>query len=268
MGNPAFHRNELLVGKAGVSALAQTRVILFGVGGVGSWCAEALIRSGVGHLTMVDNDVICVTNVNRQLQATLPNIGKPKIAALKDRLLEIAPHAEINALQKIYNLETKTEFDLASYDYVIDAIDTLSHKVSLIALAMESGATLYSAMGAACKLDATTIRVSSIWESQGCKLAKVVRKRLRRHGATGECLCVYSEEYLAPHETETACGSENCFCPKQYDEEGEEIPADVWCSKKAQINGSMVHVTGAFGFHLAGLVVQDVYKRTHHSSRI
>lgn len=266
MGNPSFHRNELLVGKEGVDALAETRVILFGVGGVGSWCAEALIRSGVGHLTIVDNDVICVTNVNRQLQATIPNIGKPKVDALKERLLEISPHAEINALQTVYNLETKMDFNLASYDYVIDAIDTLSHKVSLIALAMESGTTLYSAMGASCKLDATTIRVSSIWESSGCKLAKFVRKRLRRWDATGDCLCVYSEEFIESRESETACGSENCFCPKQYDEAGEEIPGDVWCSKKAQINGSMVHITGAFGFHLAGLVVQDVYRRINHSS--
>ena len=269
MGNPAFHRNELLLGKAGAAALAETRVILFGVGGVGSWCAEALIRSGVGHLTLVDNDVVCVTNINRQLQATVPNIGRAKVAALKERLLEIAPRADIDAVQKTYNLESKMDFGLDAYDYVIDAIDTLSHKVSLIALAMESGATLYSAMGAACKLDATTIRVDSIWESYGCKLAKVVRKRLRRWGASGECLCVYSEEFLEPNESDTACGSENCFCPKQYDEEGEEIPSDVWCSKKAKINGSMVHITGQFGFHLAGLVVQDVYQRAdRYSSRI
>ncbi len=268
MDNPAFHRNELLLGKAGVAALAETRVILFGAGGVGSWCAEALIRSGVGSLAIVDNDVICVTNINRQLQATVPNIGRAKVEALRERLLQIAPHAEINAVQKTYNLESKTGFDLASYDYVIDAIDTLSHKVSLIALAMESGATLYSAMGAACKLDAAAIRVSSIWETQGCKLAKFVRRRLRRWGAEGECLCVYSEEFLESRESDAACGSEHCFCPKQVGEDGEEISSDAWCGKKAQINGSMVHITGAFGFHLAGLVVQDIYQRINHTSRM
>lgn len=268
MGNPAFHRNELLLGKEGVAALAETRVILFGVGGVGSWCAEALVRSGVGHLTLVDNDVVCVTNINRQLQATVPNIGRSKVEALKERLLQIAPHAEIDAQQKAYNLESKMSFGLDSYDYVIDAIDTLSHKVSLIALAMESGATLYSAMGASCKLDATTIRVSSIWETQGCKLAKFVRRRLRRWGAEGECLCVYSEEFIEPKDSDVGCGSEHCFCPKQMDEEGEEIPSDVWCNKKAQMNGSMVHITGAFGFHLAGLVVQDVYQRVAYSSKM
>lgn len=265
MANPAFHRNELLLGKEGVAALAHTRVILFGIGGVGSWCAEALVRSGVGHLTMVDNDVICVTNVNRQLQATIPNIGKPKVEALKARLLEIAPHAKIEALQKVYNLESKATFDFTEYDYVIDAIDTLSHKVSLIAKAMESGVTLYSAMGASCKLDATAIRVSSIWDSHGCRLAKFVRRRLRRWDAKGDCLCVYSEEFIESGKSDTACGSEHCFCPKQYDEDGGEIPADVWCNKKAQINGSMVHITGAFGFHLAGLVVQDVYRKSSMS---
>ncbi|MCC7300573.1 MAG: tRNA threonylcarbamoyladenosine dehydratase [Verrucomicrobia bacterium] len=261
--HPAFHRTELLSGEAAVKKLAATRVILFGVGGVGSWCAEALIRSGVGHLTIVDNDVICVTNINRQLQATAKNVGKSKVLALQERLLEIHPDADINALQKVYNQETREEFNLSSYDYVIDAIDSLSHKVDLIASAMESGAKLFSAMGAANKLDATTIRVDSIWKSQGCRLAKFVRKRLRSRGVSGDCLCVYSEELLPAFEAvKAACGSAQCFCPKQLDDEGCEIPSDVWCHQKAQINGSMVHITGAFGFNLAGLVVQDVVRNS------
>ena len=130
---PAFHRTELLIGEAALKKLAATRVILFGVGGVGSWCAEALIRSGVGHLTIVDNDVICVTNINRQLQATAKNVGKSKVLALQERLLDIHPDADITALQKVYNKETREDFNLADYDYVIDAIDSLSHKVDLIA---------------------------------------------------------------------------------------------------------------------------------------
>jgi tRNA A37 threonylcarbamoyladenosine dehydratase len=261
--HPAFHRTELLIGEAALKKLAETRVILFGVGGVGSWCAEALIRSGVGHLTIVDNDVICVTNINRQLQATAKNVGKSKVEALKARLLEIHPAAEVTALQKVYNQETREEFNLSSYDYVIDAIDSLSHKVDLIASAMESGVKLFSAMGAANKLDATTIRVDSIWKSQGCPLAKFVRKKLRQRGATGDCLCVYSEELLPAFEAvKAACGSAQCFCPKQFDDEGNEISSDVWCHQKAQINGSMVHITGAFGFNLAGLVVQDIVRVT------
>ena len=251
-----------MIGEAALKKLAATRVILFGVGGVGSWCAEALIRSGVGHLTIVDNDVICVTNINRQLQATAKNVGKSKVLALQERLLDIHPDADITALQKVYNKETREEFKLTDYDYVIDAIDSLSHKVDLIASAMASGVTLFSAMGAASKLDATTIRVDSIWKSQGCPLAKFVRKRLRQRGATGDCLCVYSEELLPSFEAvKAACGSAQCFCPKQLDDEGNEIPSDVWCHQKAQINGSMVHITGAFGFNLAGLVVQDVVRK-------
>jgi tRNA A37 threonylcarbamoyladenosine dehydratase len=243
--HPAFHRTELLIGEAALKKLSETRVILFGVGGVGSWCAEALIRSGIGHLTIVDNDVISVTNINRQLQATAKNVGQSKVEALKARLLDIHPDAEITALQKVYNRETREEFDLPSYDYVIDAIDSLSHKVDLIASAMEAGVGLFSAMGAANKLDATTIRVDSIWKSHGCRLAKFVRKRLRQRGATGDCLCVYSQEILNPVETEPP------------DEAG-----DAWSGTKAQINGSMVHITGAFGFNLAGLVVQDVVRKT------
>jgi tRNA A37 threonylcarbamoyladenosine dehydratase len=260
---PEFHRTELLIGEAALKKLAETRVILFGVGGVGSWCAEALIRSGVGHLTIVDNDVICVTNINRQLQATAKNVGKSKVLALQERLLEIHPDAEVVAVQKVYNRETRGEFNLTGYHYVIDAIDSLSHKVDLIATAMEGGVKLFSAMGAANKLDATTIRVDSIWKSRGCRLAHFVRKRLRQRGATGDCLCVYSEELLPAFEAvKAACGSAQCFCPKQLDDEGNEIPSDVWCHQKAQINGSMVHITGVFGFNLAGLVVQDVVRST------
>ncbi len=234
--NRIFHRNELLLGKEGVDALAQTRVILFGVGGVGSWCAEALVRSGVGHLAIVDNDVVCESNINRQLQATVPNLGRPKVEALAERLLQINPDARIEAVAKLYNLESSTDFDLGSYDYVIDAIDTLSHKAGLIAQVMVSGTTLFSAMGAACKLDPSRIRVASIWDSKGCKLARFVRKRLRRRGAEGDCLCVYSEELVE--------------------------------SREEGVHGSMVHMTGIFGFHLAGLVVQDVYRQAGHSSRM
>ena len=244
--HPAFHRTELLIGGEALRRLAETRVILFGVGGVGSWCAEALIRSGVGHLTIVDNDVICVTNINRQLQATAKNVGQLKVEALKDRLLEIHPDADILALQKVYNQEARESFNLSSYDYVIDAIDSLSHKVDLIASAMEEGVTLFSAMGAACKLDATSVRVDSIWKAHGCKLAKFVRKRLRHYGATGDCLCVYSPERFS------------LFGDAPEPEESEP---DVWSETKAQINGSMIHVTGVFGFNLAGLVVQDVVSK-------
>lgn len=245
--HPAFHRTELLIGEDSLSRLAKTRVILFGLGGVGSWCAEALIRSGIGHLTLVDNDVICVTNINRQLQATSKNVGQPKVEALKERLLEIHPEADIKTFQNVYNQGTRAEFDLESYDYVIDAIDSLSHKVDLMASVMRLGVTLFSAMGAACKLDATTIKVDSIWKTRGCKLARFVRRRLRNYGVTGDCLCVYSPER---------------FSLFREPLEPNENDRDAWSETKAHVNGSMVHITGAFGFHLAGLVVQDVVRST------
>jgi len=238
-----FHRSKLLIGDAALARLAEARVILFGVGGVGSWCAEALIRSGLGQLTLVDNDVVCETNINRQMQATSKTVGQLKVEALKARLLEIQPDAQIETLPIAYNRDTREGFDLAQYDYVIDAIDSLSHKVNLIASAMEAGTTLFSAMGAASKMDPTTIKVDSIWKSKGCRLARFVRKRLRKHGATGDCLCVYSPERFSLFGDAT-------------EPEGDDV--DAWSETKAQTNGSMIHMTGTFGFHLAGLVVQDV----------
>ncbi|HKL22155.1 MAG TPA: tRNA threonylcarbamoyladenosine dehydratase [Tichowtungia sp.] len=238
-----FHRTKMLIGPEALKRLRQTHVIVFGIGGVGSWCAEALIRSGVGKLTLVDNDVVCETNINRQMQATSKTIGQFKVEALKERLLEIHPDAQIETLPIAYNRDTRESFDLSQYDYVIDAIDSLSHKVNLIASAMAVGTTLFSTMGAASKIDPTTIKVDSIWKSKGCRLARFVRKRLRKRGAQGDCLCVYSPERFS-----------------LFGElpEPEEEDVDAWSETKAQVNGSMVHMTGTFGFYLAGLVVQDV----------
>jgi tRNA A37 threonylcarbamoyladenosine dehydratase len=231
MDSLALKRNELLLGREAVERLAQTQIILFGVGGVGSWCAEALVRSGIGELTLVDPDLVCPTNLNRQLQATVSNLERPKVEALRDRLLEVNPDAQITPLQKEYNLETSTSFDLSRYHYVIDAIDSLSHKTALIAQAMEAKTSLFSAMGAARKLDPSRICVDSIWKTKGCALARFVRKRLRRRGVDGDCQCVYSEEVLDNSLTEEALGS-------------------------------VVHMTGTFGFFLAGLVIQDVWKKS------
>lgn len=233
----------MLIGAEALKRLRNTHVIVFGVGGVGSWCAEALIRSGVGHLTIVDNDVVCETNLNRQLQATSKTIGQRKVEALKARLLEIHPDVQIETMPIAYNRDTREEFDLSQYDYVIDAIDSLSHKVNLIASAMEAGTTLFSAMGAASKIDPTSIQIDSIWKSKGCRLARFVRKRLRKRGVEGDCLCVYSPERFS------VFGD----APEQ-----DEDDIDAWSETKAQANGSMIHITGAFGFNLAGLVVQDV----------
>lgn len=254
--NPLFHRLEILTGADGLAKLHKTRVILFGVGGVGSWCAESLIRSGIGSLTIVDSDVVCVTNVNRQLQATIESVGKVKVTELAGRLRLINPEAVITPMQKIFKRADAPLFELDTYDYVVDAIDSLSHKVDLIIAAHESGAKVYTALGASNKLDPMQIKVGSLWESQGCPLGKFVRKRLRRRGFDGDVTCVYSEENLPLHSVNASCGKENCVCPKKT--AGSDEASHEWCSEKKQINGSIVHITAMYGFIISGLVVKNV----------
>jgi tRNA A37 threonylcarbamoyladenosine dehydratase len=259
---PQFQRVQLLVGEKACDRLAATRVVIFGVGGVGSWCAEALIRSGITDLTIVDSDQICVTNINRQVQATAATVGCVKVTALARRLLEINPAAHITALQKIYDRTTCAEFDLSSYDYIIDAIDSLSAKVELIANAFTAGTKLFCALGASAKLDPARIRIASIWESHGCHLGRLVRKRLRRRKAEGDCLCIYSDEVLPGFQADLACGSGQCLCPKTVRAEDGGASVHEWCSHKKQINGSAVHMSATYGFMLAGLVMQDVVNRS------
>ena len=263
MAAPIFSRLRLVTGDTTLDALNSTEVIVFGVGGVGSWCAEALVRSGIHRISLVDSDVICITNVNRQLQATTKNVGKSKVNELRDRLLEINPKAEINAIHSVYDESTKENFDLNQYDYVIDAIDSLTPKVDLIQTAMESSATLYSSMGAGNKIDPTRIQKSSIWKTEVCGLSRAVRKKLRRSDFKGDFEVVYSDELIPPVEhTSAKDGSHVCFCPKfvREDDTG-EMHAHDWCDTKAEINGSVAHITTIFGNFLAGMVIQDVYHK-------
>jgi tRNA A37 threonylcarbamoyladenosine dehydratase len=263
--NPALQRFELLTGASALERLAKTKVILFGLGGVGSWCAEALIRSGIGKLALVDSDVVCVTNINRQLQATMDSIGEPKTSVLAQRLGRIQPDAEIIEMRAVFNATTAEQFDLGSFDYVLDCIDSLSCKVELIVRAAQSGATVYTALGASCKLDPLRITVGSLWDSYNCPLGKFVRKKLRKRGFDKDVTCVYSPEEIARIADEPGlqtCGTAECRCPRPMpcDKNGEAADNE-WCRKKKQINGSAVHITGTFGFIMAGLVIQDVVKR-------
>ena len=160
MNQAIFRRTELLLGENTMERVARQRVIIFGVGGVGSWCAESLVRSGIIHLTIVDSDRVCITNVNRQLMATTGTVGEVKVDALKERLLTINPKAEITALQKIFTQETAEEFGLENYDYIIDAIDSLKDKALLILMACRTKARFFASMGAALKMDPTRIKVA------------------------------------------------------------------------------------------------------------
>lgn len=224
-----FQRSELLLGAEAMRRIAEKRVIVFGVGGVGSWCAESLVRSGIKHLTIVDSDVVCTSNINRQLMATTETVGQVKVEVLKERLLSINPSAEITAIHEFFTAETAESFHLDTYDYIIDAIDSLKDKAHLILMACQTEATFFSSMGAALKLDPTHIKIAEFWKVQGDPLARVLRKKFKHEGQypARKFLCVYSDELIEP---------------------------------KGEGKGSLVHITAIFGHMLAGLVVQDAGK--------
>ena len=244
MTNPYNARTELLVGPEAMQRIAQTPVAVFGVGGVGSWCAESLVRSGISHLTIVDPDCVAPSNLNRQLMATTLTLGKPKVEALRERLLAINPQARITALRQTYTADTAADFALENYRYVVDAIDSLGCKMELILHATSlAGVTLYSSMGAALKMDPTQVRVSEFWQVDGCPLAAALRRRMRRNRRfpAHKFLCTWSPEVLPNRGTPPP-------------------PDDSSPLHKAVTNGSLVHITAIMGFTLAGLVVQDIVK--------
>lgn len=224
-----FQRTIILLGKEKFSELTKKNVILFGIGGVGSWCAESLVRTGIGRLTIVDSDNIDVSNINRQLPATTQTIGESKVNALKNKLLSINPEAQITALQKRYNAETSDSFQLENFDYIIDAIDSVADKAHLILTACETDTVLFSSMGAACKMNPTLIKVAEFWKVQYDPLARALRYRFKKEGRkpSRKFLCVYSEERLK-----------------------NQIPD--------KCNGTVMHVTASFGLTLAGLVVDHI----------
>jgi len=237
---PSFQRLAMVAGSDVLEKLQRTKVLVFGVGGVGGWCVEALVRSGVGKIGIVDFDTVCESNVNRQLQATSLTLGRVKVEVLKERLLEINPQCEITAWEKLFSLESVGEFGIEKADYVIDAIDSLTHKLDLIETSCASGVKFFSSMGMARKMDPTRIKAANIWETKGCPLARQVRYGLRKRGFRGKFTVVYGDECLA------------------------NIPIDIGTNEQAQFNkkmpnGSIVTVTATAGMILASLVVRDVY---------
>lgn len=257
-----FQRTELLLGTDKLDKLSEKKVIIFGIGGVGSWCAESLVRTGICKLTIVDSDRVCVTNINRQLHATTKTVGAVKVDVLKERLIEINPQAEIIAIQKIYCADTHDFFNLESYDYIVDAIDSLASKIHLIRMATRTNAIFFSSMGASLKIDPTRIQVGEFWKVHGCPLGSMLRKRIRQGDLPAkEFLCVFSNELLENRGEGSSCGTDQCLCPKNIAAPGDpELANHEWCSKKAKINGTTAHITAIFGFTLAGLVIQSIYK--------
>ena len=241
MSRPAFIRTERLVGAEAMDRISKARVLLFGVGGVGSWCAEGLVRSGVERLTIVDSDEVTESNINRQLMATVHTIGRPKVEALKEHLLRINPEADILALQQTYSDENYADFRMDEYDCIIDAIASLKDKASLILRATATKAKFYSSMGAALKTDPRQVRVAEFWEVRGCPLGAALRKKLRREKTipSKPFLCVYDEEVL-PNAGESTEAPEH---------------------GKAVVNGTMAHITAIFGFTLSGLALEDILRK-------
>lgn len=257
-----FQRTELLIGRKKMDLLRQKRVIIFGIGGVGSWCAETLVRSGIRYITIVDSDRVCVTNVNRQLMATTKTVGKVKTELLKTRLLEINPKAEINALQMIYSKENSEEFQLDTYDFIVDAIDSFENKIHLIRTASNTNATFFSSMGAALKMDPTRIKVGEFWSVDGCPLGAALRKKIRQTGGGvgKKFTCVYSDELLENIGENDSCVTDKCICPKSKEGPGNpDLVNHEWCSSKAKINGTVSHMPAIFGMTIAGLVTQAIY---------
>ena len=227
-------RTRLLVGDEAAGRLSEIKVIVFGVGGVGSWCVEGLVRSGVRRITIVDPDLVCPSNVNRQLMATADTVGQVKVDALREHLLAVSPGAEIDARHEAFNAATAAGFDIGGYDYVVDAIDSLQDKMLLIRTACDAGVRLFSSMGAARKLDPARVKVAEFWKVYGCPLARSLRQGFKRSGLmpSRRFECVFSDELL-----------DNAGTPDE-----------------PRANGSMVHVTAVFGFTLAGLVIGDVVR--------
>lgn len=233
----SFDRTALLVGEDAMERISRVNVIIFGLGGVGSWVAECLVRTGVRHLTIVDSDLVSVSNINRQMPATTATVGKVKTEAVRLRLLEINPSAEITALPIFYDAETAPELDLSQYDYIVDAIDSLKDKALLILNATRSGRKLFSSMGAALKMDPARIKTGEFWSVKGCPLARALRQRFKRNKEypARKFLCVYSDELLENKGT-----------------------TDETCEYKASINGSLCHITAIFGMTLAGEIIMDI----------
>lgn len=233
-----FSRTELLLGREGMERLARAHVAVFGLGGVGGYAAEALVRSGIGTLDLVDSDRVSLTNLNRQILATHGTLGQYKADAARERALDINPEAAISARRVFYGPDTAGEFDFSQYDYVVDAIDTVTGKLALIQQALEAGTPIISCMGAGNKLDPAAFRVADIYETSVCPLARVMRKELKRRGVK-RLKVVYSQE--PPIEPEGALYQESL--------EGEV---------RRQVPGSLAFVPAAAGLILAGEVVKDL----------
>ena len=254
-----YSRTEMLLGKENMAKLAAARVCIFGIGGVGGYVAEALARSGIGHLELVDHDVICLSNLNRQIIATHDTLGQYKGDVMKKRILSINPDAEVVVHKCFYLPETQAQFDFTKYDYVVDAIDTVAGKIALALQAEASGTPIISSMGTGNKLDPTAFRVADIYQTSVCPLARVMRKELKKRGVK-KLKVVYSQELpLSPQHEETDIDLLQCLEQEENEEHLPEIDtAKQPGSSRRSIPGSVAFVPSVAGLIIAGEVVKDL----------
>ena len=244
-----FSRTQLLLGGEAMKKLSESRVAVFGVGGVGGYACEALVRSGVGHFDLIDDDKVCLTNLNRQIIATRKTVGKYKTDVMKERMLEINPEVDVTIHKCFFLPENADEFPFSEYDYVIDAVDTVTAKLELVMKCRELNVPIISSMGAGNKLDASAFRVADIYKTKMCPLAKVMRRELKKRGVK-KLKVVYSEEKpTRPIEDMSVSCRTNCICPPG---------AQHKCTERRDIPGSVAFVPSVAGLIIAGEVVKDL----------
>lgn len=244
-----FSRTQLLLGESAMQELANKRVAVFGIGGVGGYACEALVRSGIGAFDLIDDDKVCLTNLNRQIIATRKTVGKYKTEVMKERMLEINPNVDVRIHNCFFLPENADKFPFDEYDYIIDAVDTVTAKISIIMKANELGIPVISSMGAGNKLDPTAFRVADIYKTRVCPLAKVMRRELKKRGVK-KLKVVYSEEQpTRPIEDMAISCRTNCICPPG---------AEHKCTERRDIPGSTAFVPSVVGLIIAGEVIKDI----------
>lgn len=244
-----FSRTELLLGKTAMERLSASKVAVFGIGGVGGYVCEALVRSGVGAFDLIDDDKVCLTNLNRQIIATRRTVGQYKADVMKERIRDINPEADVTVHKCFFLPENADSFPFEEYDYIVDAVDTVTAKIELVMKAKEKGVPVISSMGAGNKLDGSQFRVSDIYKTKMCPLAKVMRRELKKRGVK-ELKVVYSEEKPTRlfEDLSISCRT-NCVCP----------PGAVRkCTERRDIPGSVAFVPSVAGLIIAGEVVKDL----------
>lgn len=246
-----FSRTELLIGSEAMDKLRKATVAIFGIGGVGAYTVEALARCGIGKLVLIDDDTICLTNINRQIHATTKTVGKAKVDAMAERVREISPKTEVVTYMEFYKAETADRLLSTDYDYVVDAIDTISGKIDMVVRCSELGIPIISSMGAGNKLNAAAFEVTDIYKTSVCPLAKVMRYELRKRHVKKLKVVYSKEEPIKPDENSLQSCKHGCICPPG---------SERTCASRRQIPGSISFVPSVVGLILAGEVVNDLIK--------